>query len=148
MPAFTESEIETFSLDELKRLGYSYIPGPSIAPDVEATDALFAAEPSVPFGEPEKRGNYGEVVLKTTLEEAIERLNPEIPATARHEALKAVLAVYSPQLIDANEAFHKLLAEGVPVTVRKDGQDLGERVWLVDFQNPENNVFFCISRPV
>jgi len=28
----TESEIEIFSLDELKTLGFSYIPGPSIAP--------------------------------------------------------------------------------------------------------------------
>jgi len=146
MPAFTESEIETFSLDELKRLGYSYIPGPSIAPDVEAQDGLFAAEPAPAYGVPEKRENYGEVVLKSTLEEAIERLNPEIPATARQEALKAVLDVYSPQLIDANETFHKLLAEGVPVTVRKDGQDRGERVWLVDFQNPENNVFFSINQ--
>lgn len=146
MPAFTESEIETFSLDELKRLGYSYIPGPSIAPDVETQDGLFSAEPAPAYGVPEKREDYGEVVLKSTLEEAIERLNPEIPATARQEALKAVLSVYSPQLIDANEAFHKLLAEGVPVTVRKDGQDRGERVWLVDFQNPENNVFFSINQ--
>ena len=146
MPAFTESEIETFSLDELKRLGFSYIPGPSIAPDVEATDGLFTAEPSVLFGEPEKRESYGDVVLKSTLEEAIERLNPEIPPAARQEALKAVLSVYSPQLIDANENFHKMLAEGVPVIVRKDGQDRGERVWLVDFQKAENNVFFSINQ--
>jgi len=146
MSKFTESEIETFSLDELKRLGYSYIPGPSIAPDAEAQEGLFAAEPAPAYGVPEKRENYGEVVLKSTLEEAIERLNPEIPATARQEALKAVLAVYSPQLIDANECFHKLLAEGVPVTVRKDGQDRGERVWLVDFLNPENNAFFSINQ--
>ena len=146
MPAFTESEIETFSLDELKRLGYSYIPGPSIAPDVAAQDGLFAAEPAPAYGAPEKREDYGEVVLQSTLQEAIERLNPEIPATARQEALKTVLTVYSPQLIDANEAFHKLLVEGVPVTVRKDGQDRGERVWLVDFQKPENNVFFSINQ--
>jgi type I restriction enzyme R subunit len=32
-----------------------------------------------------------------------------------------------------------MLDEGVPVTVQKDGQERGERVWLVDFQNPENN---------
>jgi hypothetical protein len=35
MTNFTESEIEIFSLGELKRLGFSYIPGPLIAPDVE-----------------------------------------------------------------------------------------------------------------
>ena len=35
MTAFTESEIEIFSLNELTRQGFSYIPGPSIAPDIE-----------------------------------------------------------------------------------------------------------------
>lgn len=142
----TESEIEIFSLDELKQLGFSYIPGPSIAPDVETAQAFLIAEPTPPYGEPEKRASYGDVVLRHTLEQAIHRLNPALPETARLEALKAVLSVFSPQLIDANEAFHKMLAEGVPVTVHKDGQERGERVWLVDFQNPENNVFFAINQ--
>jgi len=143
---FTESEIEIFSLDELKQLGFSYILGPSIAPDAEATQGFLLGEPASPYGGPEKRATYGEVVLKRTLEQAIHRLNPAVPDTARQEALKAVLSVFSPQLIDANEAFHKMLAEGVPVTAQKDGQERGERVWLVDFQNPENNVFYAINQ--
>jgi len=147
MTAFTESEIEIFSLDELKRLGFSYIPGPSIAPDVEAVQPFLVAESAALYGEqPEKRTSYGDVVLKHTLEYAIKRLNPALPETARREALKTALSVYSPQLIDANEIFHKMLAEGIPVTVRKDGQERGERVWLVDFQNPDNNVFFAINQ--
>ena len=146
MNIFTESEIEVFSLDELKQLGFSFIPGPSIAPEVETTRSFMVAESVTPYGEAEKRASYGDVVLKHTLEKAIKRLNPALPETARREALKAALSVYSPQLIDANEAFHKMLAEGVPVTVRKDGQERGERVWLVDFQNPDNNVFFAINQ--
>ena len=146
MTAFTESEIEIFSLDELKDLGFSYIPGPSIAPDAEAFQGFRVGEPASPYGGPEKRATYGDVVLKHTLEQAIHRLNPAVPETARQEALKATLSVFSPQLIDANEAFQKMLAEGVPVTVRKDDQERGERVWLVDFQNPENNVFYAINQ--
>lgn len=146
MTAFTESEIEIFSLDELRDLGFSYIPGPSIAPDAEATQTTLIAESVSPFGGPEKRISYGDVVLRHTLEQAINRLNPALPETAQQEALKAALSVYSPQLIDANEAFHKMLTEGVPVTVMKDGQERGERVWLVDFQNPENNLFFAINQ--
>jgi len=113
---FTESEIETFSISELKQLGFSYIPGPSIAPDVEATQGILVAEPAASYGLPEKRATYGDVVLRHTLEQAIRRLNPAVPETARQEALKTALSVYSPQLIDANEAFHKMLAEGVSVT--------------------------------
>jgi type I restriction enzyme R subunit len=146
MNIFTESEIESFSLDELKQLGFSYIPGPSIAPDAEATQASLIAESVSPFGGPEKRTTYGDVVLMYTLEQAIHRLNPAVPETAQQEALKATLSVFSPQLIDANEAFQKMLTEGVPVTVRKNGQERGERVWLVDFQNPESNVFFAINQ--
>ena len=147
MNFFTESEIEVFSLDEFKQLGFSYIPGPSIAPDVEAVQPYLVAEPAPLYGEqPEKRASYGDVVLKHTLEHAIKRLNPALPESARREALKTALSVYSPQLIDANEAFHKMLTEGIPVTVRKDGQERGERVWLVDFQNPDNNVFFAINQ--
>jgi Type I site-specific restriction-modification system, R (restriction) subunit and related helicases len=136
MNNFTESEIEIFSLDEIKQLGFSYFPGPSIAPDVETAQGFMVAEPSPAYGVPEKRGSYGDVVLRHTLENAINRLNPALPETARHEAMKAALSVYSPQLIDANETFHKMLAEGVPVTVRKEGQERGERVWLVDFSEP------------
>ncbi|MBI5244913.1 MAG: type I restriction endonuclease subunit R [Elusimicrobia bacterium] len=146
MIKFTESEIESFSLDELRHLGFSYIPGPSIAPDAEAVDGFLLANLTPPYAAPEKRDSYDEVILKSALESAIERLNPKIHPSARQEALKAVLSVYSPQLIDANEAFHKMLAEGVPVDVRKGGQDRGERVWLVDFQNPEKNVFFSINQ--
>ncbi|MFH0754298.1 MAG: type I restriction endonuclease subunit R, partial [Candidatus Omnitrophota bacterium] len=147
MRKFTESEIEIFSLDELRQLGFSCIPGPSIAPDAEVGhDPTMVVESVPPLGEPEKRASYGDVVLGHTLEQAIKRLNPAVPETARQEAFKAALSVYSPQLIDANEAFHKMLAEGVPVTVHKDGQERGERIWLVDFQNPENNVFFAINQ--
>ncbi len=146
MIAFTESEIEIFSLDELEQIGFSYIPGPSIAPDVEAGQAFLVAEPSSPYDESEKRASYGDVVLKHTLEQAINRLNSAVPETARQEALKAASSVFSPQLINANEAFHKMLAEGVPVTVQQAGQERGERVWLVDFLNPQNNVFFAINQ--
>ena len=39
-----------------------------------------------------------------------------------------------------------MLADGVPVSIQKKGQERGERVWLVDFQNPQNNVFFAINQ--
>ncbi len=147
MAAFTESEIEEFSLEELIGLGFSYVPGPSIAPDVlPAQQTLFVAEPAAPFGEIEKRADFNDVVLKHTLEKTIDRLNPTIPEHGRQEALKAVMSVFSPQLIASNENFHKYLAEGVPVTIQKDGQERGEKVWLVDFQKPENNFFVAINQ--
>lgn len=147
MNSFTESEIEVFSLGELEKIAYAYWPGPSLAPDAEpVAQTLRSRERGPAFDQPEKRSSYGDVILTPTLELAINRLNPAIPVAARREALKAVLSLYSPHLIDANETFHKMLVEGVPVSVQKEGQERGERVWLVDFQNPQNNVFFAINQ--
>lgn len=149
MKIFTESEIELFSLSELKQLGFAYVAGPSIAPDFEGDvhqASFLVAEASAPYGVPEKRDSYGDVVLKQTLEDAIARLNPTLPEAVCGQALKEVLSVYSPQLISANEAFHAMLTEGVPVTLMKDGQERGERVWLADFLNPQNNVFHVINQ--
>src|SRR3989338_5952906 len=134
MHNFTESEIESFSIDELKRVGVFYIPGPVIAPDGEAGAASMVAESAAPYGLLPKRDSYEDVVLKSALEQAIDRLNPLVAQEVRQEALKAVLAVYSPQLINANEAFHSMLAEGVLIAAHKDGQERGERVWLGGFQ--------------
>ncbi len=147
MTSFTESEIEVFSLNELQRQGFAYVPGLSIAPDAgPVQDFLIVERDKVTYGMPERRSSYGDVVLHRTLELAIERLNPTLPVSARREALKTATSVYSPQLINGNEALHAMLVEGVPVTIRKDGQERGERVWLVDFSNPHNNSFIAINQ--
>lgn len=146
MTPFTESEIEVFSLEELGKLKYAYIPGPSIAPDGEALPLPWIGEHEGVYDAPEKRKDYQEVVLRSILEKTINRLNPDVPERARQEALKAVLSIYSPQLVEANETFHRYLTEGIPVDVHKDGQVRGERVWIADFQNPSNNSFFAINQ--
>jgi type I restriction enzyme R subunit len=146
MASFTESELKRSVSRNSAGQVFQYCPGPSIAPDAEAYASSGIAEPSIPFNLPDNRSGYEQVVLENILERAIDRLNPAVPAPARREALRAVLSVYSPQLIDANEAFHKMLTEGVPVTVQKDGQERGERVWLVDFQHPEANSYFAINQ--
>ncbi len=40
-----------------------------------------------------------------------------------------------------NEAFHRLLTEGIRVTYRKNGEEKGDIVIVkvIDFENPENN---------
>ncbi len=146
MTAFTESDIEILSLAELGKLGFGYVPGPSIAPDIGSFDGISLGDAFAPYNKPSRRDSYEQVILKHTLDSAINRLNPALPSPARQEAFKAVLSVYSPELITANQTFHKMLAEGVPVTVNKDGQERGERVWLVDFQNPLKNQFFAINQ--
>jgi type I restriction enzyme, R subunit len=151
MTKFTESTIEEFAIEELKDQGFCYTPGLSIAPDAEQQQTLIIGEPEEEYLTsqgfiPAKRKDYGSVVLEDVLEHAVNKLNPELPLSVREQAIKAAMSVYSPQLIDTNEAFHRMLTEGVPIAVQKDGQERGEKVWLVDFQSPENNVFHVINQ--
>ena len=50
------------------------------------------------------------------------------------------------EVVANNEEFHRLLTEGVPVSIYQDGMERGERVWLVDFEDPWNNEFTVVNQ--
>jgi type I restriction enzyme, R subunit len=45
-----------------------------------------------------------------------------------------------------NETFHRFLTEGIPVSKRVDGDDRGDRVWLIDFKHPQQNEFVVANQ--
>jgi type I restriction enzyme R subunit len=127
----TESEVETAALEILSELDYKILYGPDIAPD----------------GISPERKSYSDVVLVDRLRDAVNRINPDIPGEAREEAIKKVLRSESPQLIINNQNFHKKLVEGLDVEYRrKDGSIAGDKVWLFDFKNPQNNEFLAVNQ--
>jgi type I restriction enzyme R subunit len=130
MSRLTESAIEDFAIKLFERLGYDYIHAPDIAPD----------------GDRPERSRYDEVLLVGRLESALKRINSKLTPALLEAALKEVQRISSPELLANNEAFHRLLTEGVPVSAHKDGDERGERVWLIDFSKPENNEFVVANQ--
>ncbi len=130
MPTLTESKIEEFAIGLFEQLGYSYFYGPDIAPD----------------GVCPKRASFEEVVMTENLRYAVYRINPKLSREVCDEAVSKVLRIASPDLLANNEAFHRMLTEGIPVSVHKDGSERGELVWLVDFDNPHNNDFTVVNQ--
>lgn len=130
MTKLYESEIEEIALDLLHdENGYEVRFGPDLA---EGTG---------------KERDYNEVVLSARLRSAIDRINPEILAGAREDAFKKVMRSSAMTVIDNNEAFHRLLVEGVDVKFSVgDGKTRTDKVWLVDFANPENNEFLAVNQ--
>ena len=126
----TESEIEQFAIELLEHQGYQYIYAPDIAPDSDNP----------------KRSTFSDVLLLDYLKKAVARINPTIPADAREDAIKQIQRLNSPELIANNEAFHRMLTEGIKVSYHKDGADRGDIVWLVDFKNPDNNEFLVANQ--
>ena len=130
MTKLTESNIEEFAVELFEHLGYKYFYGPNIAPDEEMM----------------LRESLEEVVLKDALRSAVYRINGELPKEVCDEAVNQVLRIASPDVLANNEAFHRMMTEGVVVSVHSDGAERGELVWLVDFENVENNDFAVINQ--
>jgi len=130
MSRITESAIEDFVIELLISQGYQHIGGPDIAPD----------------GSKPERKTFGDVILLGRLLKAVERINPHIPTEARKDAIRQLQGSSAPNLIDNNEAFHRMLTEGVNVSYNRDGIERGDLVWLIDFNNPENNDFLVVNQ--
>jgi Type I site-specific restriction-modification system, R (restriction) subunit and related helicases len=126
----TESAIEEFAIELLEKSGYQYIYAPDIAPDSETPE----------------RSSFEDILLLDRLKKAVDRINSSIPADAREDAIKQIQRLNSPELIANNEAFHRMLTEGIKVSYHKDGADRGDLVWLIDFKNPENNEFLVTNQ--
>jgi len=122
MNILTEEEIEQMALDTLRGQGYNIAFGGNIERD------------------------FAEVVLQSRLKQAIDKINPDMPADIREEALRIALRTDSINPLVNNENFHRLLTEGVDVKGRTGDQIKTFQVWLVDFKNPENNDFTAINQ--
>ena len=124
MATLTEAEVEAVLLDHLGALGYSCL-----------NDAV-----SGPDGRAPEREAYSDTFLPGRLRAAIARLNPQIPEDAREDALRKLLGVERPSLIEENRRLHRAMVEGVPVEYRaEDGTIRGDAVRLVDPEDIQND---------
>jgi type I restriction enzyme, R subunit len=127
----SESTVEHATLAWLTEVGWDRQYGPSIAPG-----ELWS-----------ERESWDQVVLVGRLGDAIARLNPNVPASARDEALRLVLRLDAPHVIDRNRLFHRCLVDGVEVEYAAGGGRIaGERVRLVDFGRPSANDFLAVNQ--
>jgi len=133
MSQLTEEAIEEMALDELRALGWQSAFGPDIAFDGQAPERDAAA-------------NYGDVVLVGRLREALVRINPGMSEAAIDEALRKVLTLDSPALIENNRRFHQMLTDGVDVSWMGPQGERHGKVWLLDVEHAENNDWLAVNQ--
>ena len=86
-------------------------------------------------------------MLERRLRQALQRLNPQVPADALEEAFRKLTRPDSPSLVANNHVVHKYLVEGVPVEYqRPDGSIGGDLVRVLDYDEPENNEFLAVNQ--
>ena len=125
----SEDHIEQIVIQEFIDLGYSYVNGADISPEGISQERQF-----------------DEVVLKQRLQAAISKLNPNVPYEAQEEAVKKLLRTNSPNLFQNNYDVHKYLTDGVDVEYRKGDRIAGDKVWLIDYENPSNNEYLVVNQ--
>ena len=118
----TENTLEQAIISELRQKGYEYFYGPDIS------------------------RNYHEVILKNYFKTAIFKINQGMDEDMVEEIYQSIRNLGLLKLEDTNAAFHKYLIEGVPVNYRMNGELCSYTVKLIDFTNPEKNVFQVVNQ--
>ena len=92
------------------------------------------------------RASEREAVLFLDLRIAVQRLNPDLPASVCEQAVETLTRVdFARSLIQHNKEFHDFIRNGVPVEWRDAaGQSRHARARVIDFRNPSENRFLAV----
>ncbi len=130
MHRITESAIEQLTIEKLEALGYRYVYGPTIAVD----------------GELPERQSYQQVIIPQRLKDAIQRINPAATVAAQEQAYNSIVRAGNPDLLLSNETIHNFLTNGIQVTYNSSDGERGDTIWLMDFDNIDNNEFLVCNQ--
>ena len=119
---YTEADYENSLIELFKNMGYSYAYGPDIERDYKS-----------PLYEPE-------------LEAALTRLNPNMPSDAINDALFKLKNFENAELTQKNEVFMDYIQNGIEVRYFVKGEERSGLVYLVDYDNPDNNSFIVANQ--
>jgi type I restriction enzyme, R subunit len=130
----TEQTLENNIISEiLQPLGYKHIHGPDIAPEEDITH-------------PYKRETYEQVILTPILKESLIKINPDVKEQLIEETIKKITNITSPDQTHNNETFHNYLTNGIELEYLENGNMRGQKINLVDYNNPKNNQYHCTNQ--
>ncbi len=115
----SEFDLEQFVISSLQELGWCY------EKPARATD---------------------EVLLETSLINALCKLNPQLDLSKAKEIYKELKNINHLSLLDSNENFHYKLVNGVNISTTKDGESRADIINLIDFYNASNNEFIVTNQ--
>lgn len=131
MSLFTEADLEQATLEWFAELGFETLNATQIAPD----------------GAYSERSSYSDVVLVERLRSALHKFNAHLPIDAIDDAIRQITIPKHPSMLVNNQAFHKLITDGVDVAVRdNDGNIRYDKAVLFDFLNPDNNDWLAVNQ--
>lgn len=125
----TESTWEHLAMDELGQLAWEIKAGKDLAPGTG------------------HRRDWDDLILHDELRAAIAKLNPELSATAVHEALRIATDPASREAYPENRQAHEYMTAGIRLTYTDEfGAEQTPTVRLVDFTDADANSYLAVNQ--
>lgn len=118
-----EEAYENSIIDLFEELGYTHVYGP----DVETRD----------FTSP---------LYEAVLTNSLHQINPKLPDEAINEALFKLKNFENAELTQKNAVFMDYLQNGITVRYTEKGEPHDTIVYLIDYENPDNNSFIVANQ--
>lgn len=119
---YTEADYENSVIELFQNMGYRYVYAPDLERDFRSS-------------------LYGE-----ELEEAIHRINPDMPEQALADAIYKLKNFENAELVLKNAIFMEYIQHGIEVRYFVDGEERSGLVYLVDYKNTDNNSFVVANQ--
>lgn len=128
-------KVELPAIEQLMKLGWSYINGAELSPDYCPAE-----------GSTKERAYFKDVVLVNRLDAAIKRINPWISEENLRKVSRELTHPLHAGLMEYNQAVYQTL-----VNYQSVEQDLGkgrkgQTVKVIDFDQPKNNEYLCTNQ--
>ena len=120
--SYTEADYENTIIELFDNMGWRHVYGPDVERD------------------------YKDPLYEEQLDDAIHRINPEMPESAIHEALFKLKNFDNADLVRKNAVFMDYIQHGVEVRYLVGSEERSGLVYLVDYKNPDNNSFVIANQ--
>ena len=122
MAGFIEASYEHSIIELFQDMGYQYLYGPDVI------------------------RNYNSPLYDAALEDSVRRINSKLPENAIQDALYKLRNFENGTLVQKNTVFMNYLQNGIEVSFHDDGEQRSDIVYLVDYDNIDNNSFIVANQ--
>ena len=131
MTTITEDDVEQLAVGWLENVDWQTVNGIEIAPESAGAE----------------RDGFEAVILERRLRDSLERLNPDLGIEALEDAYRKLTNPNGTSIELKNEAFHRMLVDGVNVEYRDgEGRIRGGQVKVIDFEDVGMNDFLAVNQ--
>lgn len=122
MSDYNEEAYEKALIELFQNMGWEHVYGPNVERDLHSP------------------------LYNSVLEESICRINPKASSQGISEALQKIRNFENADLVKKNALFMDYLQNGIEVSFSQNGQIESEIIYIVDFQNINNNSFIVANQ--